>query len=359
MARILFSLSSYGTGGREKQLTEIVRGLKGHSLHLMLKNYSGHFFPSVKDRLDSYLDMKLKKLSFSGPLRMISYIREIKPDIVIPFCFTSANIILAIKHIMLMDYKILCYTIRDTMPFGNRLYIPNRIFLSLQRHVIANSGAGLKAYGQEGRKGRYLIKNGIDLSSIPLISRKEARQALGLEQSLFIVSMLARLDDSKDHRTLLDTALILKDRGILFLIIGDGKNKKSIKDRIKQLGLEDTVRMLGYRSDVYDILTASDISLLLSFKEGIPNAVLESYACSRPVIASGSGGLEEIICHGTDGFLLSQGNAGAVADKILYLMDNPQITCEMGKNARQKILCDFSSQRLISELNTLINKILG
>ncbi len=361
MARILFSLSSYGTGGKEKQLTEIIRGMRHHSIHLLCKNYSGHFFPSIRSCLDSCLDLGKKRLSPSDLLRIKRYVKGIKPDIVIPFCFTNANIMLSLKHIFLMKYHILNYTIRDVMPFGNRSYLINRIFLNLQKHVIANSLAGLKAYRQDGKKGRYVIRNGYDTSKILKSDPSEARKALNLDDDSFIISMIARLDRTKDHDTLLQAASYLKDKGLndmIFLITGDGEKREYLADRIISLGIEDSVKMLGYRKDIENILIASDISLLLSYSEGIPNSILESFAYRRPVIATGSGGIPEIIEDGSEGFILDQGNYKAIAEKILFLRNNPEMIQKMGNNGYNKLLGSFRMDRLLLELEELIVKLL-
>lgn len=357
--RILFSLSSYGIGGREKQATMIIKNLNAYSRHLLFKRYSGHLFPSVKDSLDSYLNLEKAKLSFGDLLKMKDYIKKTDPHIVIPFCFTSANIILAIKHIFFMKFAILNYTIRDISPFGNRNYLINKIFLNLQKHVIANSHSGLSAYGQSGKKNRHVIPNGYDFSALPPISKTQARKRLDLDEKQFIITMVSRLDKSKDHDTLLNTASLLKNNNdILFLIIGDGDRREYIHREINKLGLDKKVHLYGNRQDIGEILTASDISLLLSYKEGLPNAVLESFACRRPVIATGMGGISEIIDDGINGYIMDQGDHKSIAEKILFLKERPAILDNMGDKALEKARAEFSAELLKSRLDQLINSLL-
>lgn len=364
MIRLLFTIGTLDIGGKQKQLAEIIRHIDKESfeVHLLCKNYTQSIFEYIENDLVSSLSLNKKKLSFSDIIKMKNYIKKIKPDMIIPFCLTNANIILVLKKIFFFRYKIFNYAIRDTDPFGNRNYIINKIFINLHRFVGANSRAGLKTYGQEGKNGRFVIYNGFDLSSIKDISTIEARQKLNIKKNTFTVSMIARIDDSKDHITLLKTAEYLKTKNIhdiKFIITGNGCRYNEIQKKISDMGLSRIVSLTGFQEDTAPVIKASDISVYLPVKEGIPNAVMESFAYKKPVIATTqTGAAAEIINDKTDGYILKHGDYEEIARRILNLKNNPKKITEMGEAGFLKLSQKFSIKNLISHFERIVCDIL-
>jgi L-malate glycosyltransferase len=94
-------------------------------------------------------------------------------------------------------------------------------------------------------------------------------------------------------------------RGTLWLV-GDGKLRERIVDRIKAKGIEDRVHLLGYRNDAISLLKGSDVMLMPSRVEGLPGVILEALSCEVPVIAACVGGVGEVITNGVTGFCLTE-----------------------------------------------------
>ncbi len=93
-----------------------------------------------------------------------------------------------------------------------------------------------------------------------------------------------------------------------FLFVGDGPNRKRLKERAVSLAIQDYVIFTGFTHDIPTILANTDISVLMTnaqvITEGISNSLLESMAMGVPVVASRGGGTEEVVDHGVNGFLV-------------------------------------------------------
>jgi len=123
------------------------------------------------------------------------------------------------------------------------------------------------------------------------------------------------------------------------------------------LGIEERVNFLGFREDPQVILSICDISLLSSLTEGLPNAILESMALGKPVVATEVGGIPELITDGVHGYLVSKGDHEQFACSILNL--NPERAQEMGLAAKEKAHQQFSCQAMVSNTMHVYDELLG
>jgi glycosyltransferase involved in cell wall biosynthesis len=114
------------------------------------------------------------------------------------------------------------------------------------------------------------------------------------------------------------------------VFVGKGDLKAFLKHRARQLGLQPNVAFLGWRDDVQQILPLLDVLVLPSLNEGMGRVLVEAMIAGRPVVASRTGGIPDLIRDGVDGLLVPPGDASALADAILALIQNPQRAREMG-----------------------------
>ncbi|HEY1271824.1 MAG TPA: glycosyltransferase, partial [Terriglobales bacterium] len=143
-----------------------------------------------------------------------------------------------------------------------------------------------------------------------------------------------------------------------FVFAGDGACRKDYETQVANLGLERNVLFLGRRTDVPDILTSSDIAVLPSQAEGLPNAVLEYLAAGLPTIASNVGGNAEIIRDGETGLLVPPDNPTVLAQSLLKLLRGPELASRIGAAGQQRVRNDFSFERMIEEVDKLYNALL-
>lgn len=292
---ILFVLGGLGTGGKERQLIELIHGLPRDRFvcHLFVKKHDASYLEKVKEDLGSFYSLDQEKFHVLDFLTLARHIDKIQPDIVCSWTNITSHFCLLARIFTKHPYRIINCCIRNAPIQLSVVLKLERFLYSLYSCVVANSQAGLIAYGQEGKRGRYVLYNGFDVSRVPAYSKETAREMLGFEANTFIVVMVASLTLLKDHKTLLRTARECRNQPahIQFLIVGDGTERNGLEKWVHDNGVESMVSFLGKRDDVELLFRAADISVLTStawFGEGISNSIIESMACGTPVIATDS-----------------------------------------------------------------------
>jgi glycosyltransferase involved in cell wall biosynthesis len=140
--------------------------------------------------------------------------------------------------------------------------------------------------------------------------------------------------------------------------LGDGTIKKEIEENIAELGLEDNIRILGFRKDVSELLQLMDIFVLSSTSEGLPLSVIEAMASAKPVVSTSVGGLPEIVVPDRTGFLVEAKNAGMLAEKITILLENEVLRKQMGGAGRKLVEDRYSLQAMIDNYQILYENLI-
>ena len=143
------------------------------------------------------------------------------------------------------------------------------------------------------------------------------------------------------------------------IIAGGGypEYQKKLDRLAEELHIHNHVNFLGFRNDPQVILSICDVSLLSSLTEGLPNAILESMALGKPVVATAVGGVPELITDGEHGYLVPKGDYEQFACSILNI--NPERAQEMGLAAKDKAHQQFSQQAMIDITTQVYDHILG
>ena len=166
-----------------------------------------------------------------------------------------------------------------------------------------------------------------------------------------LILSIGRLSFQKGYMFGLLAIKTLLDKGhaIQWHIIGDGPQHEEMLFHVHALGLAGHVILHGKKNkdEVNAWFNKTDIFLLTSVYEGIPNVVLEAMAMELPVVATRSGGVDEVIEHGEDGFIAEVYNPVSVANLLENLIDDKESAKRMGLAARKKILDDFTIERQV------------
>ncbi|HEX2017210.1 MAG TPA: glycosyltransferase [Solirubrobacteraceae bacterium] len=182
-----------------------------------------------------------------------------------------------------------------------------------------------------------------------------ARHGLGLGSSDVLVVAVGRLDPAKGFATLVSafehvTAAVPQAR---LLIAGDGPGRDGLKTLVDNHGLSGTVTLLGHRDDVPDLLAAADLAVSSSVSEASPLAVMEYMASGLPIVATGVGGVPELIESGKHGVLVEPSDPRALASAIIDRLRDPAGSKAMGRAARDRQRAHFDVRRTIAELERL------
>jgi glycosyltransferase involved in cell wall biosynthesis len=215
-----------------------------------------------------------------------------------------------------------------------------------------------------GRADQYrVIPLGFELAGLAALddgARKAARAALGIDEGSHVVATVGRLTAIKQHRLFLETAAIVaaRDPGAVFLIVGDGELRGELESRARALAIEARVRFLGWRRDLAHVYAATDVFLLTSRNEGTPVALIESLAAGVPGVSTDVGGVRDVITGDEVGLLAPFGDAGALADRVLTLLGDPDRRRRMGDRGRQSVTARYTLDRLVDEVERLYRDLL-
>ena len=178
-----------------------------------------------------------------------------------------------------------------------------------------------------------------------------------------VVLVVGALVRRKGHAVLLDAAARLARRGIgaRYVFCGDGSARTELARQAEQLGLGTTatVRFMGWRDDVPRLLAASDVVVLPSLHEGLGIAALEAMAAGRPVVASRTGGLAEVVIHDSTGWLVAPGDGGALADALEAAIRDPERRRRFGMAGRERVAGEFSMARMAARNEELYRCLVG
>ena len=191
--------------------------------------------------------------------------------------------------------------------------------------------AGLEA-GACRRERSVVIHNAVDVAGAPRSRHDRAVPRL---------IAVGRLKAPKDFMTLVRVLAALPAESFEALIVGDGPDLPELEAEIRRLGLEDRVELAGERSDVPELLAASDVFVLSSRSEGLPVSVLEAMAAELPVVASAVGGLAELVEDGETGILVPAGDESALAQALRTLVGDPGLRRKLGAAGRARAEAQF------------------
>lgn len=208
----------------------------------------------------------------------------------------------------------------------------------------------------------HVIHNGFDFSvfdSIPADVRQTIRAALGIPVDAPVVTIVANLRSVKDHVTFLKAARLVADNSpeTRFLIVGEGPERSGLEDLCKDLGLQSQVIFLGKRTDIPQILCASDVGVLSSKSESFSNAVVEYMAAGLPVVATDVGGVREAVDDGINGFIVPVGNSALMGKHITELLNTNSMD-RMGQESRQRCIERFALKSMVEKTGYLYERFL-
>jgi glycosyltransferase involved in cell wall biosynthesis len=183
------------------------------------------------------------------------------------------------------------------------------------------------------------VPNGIDLArATPRKLRTSTRAELGIPESAPIVISVGAFTEEKDPLAQVKIAkrVIERHPNVIFLMVGDGPLAARTQDAVTAAALSQSVRLLGPRSDIADLLAASDGLLLASRTEGMPAVVIEAGIVGLAVAAYSLAGVPEVVDDGRTGLLTTPGDVTSLADRVLHLLDDEDARTAMGEAARIK-----------------------
>jgi glycosyltransferase involved in cell wall biosynthesis len=358
--RLLFVCTTLAVGGFERHIGQLVPGLRDRGFApaaVTLRN-EGAIFDNLRGMgiPTRFADIR-SRLDLSGLRRAV--FDSDHPDVVISQSI-DAHVVAAIigrragaPHVALEHAA------------------PELLRHSRRRHVLAyrwvaprvqRAVALSKSQIPELLRLRYgegtirVIPNGIP-ELRPVRAPSEVRAELGIAQDDFLVSLVAMLRPEK-RAELFVQAVIAANRAepsVRGVVVGGGEEF----DRIRACAAASSgiVRVLGERSDIADLISASDAVGLSSVAECLPLAVLEAMALARPVVATDVGGLRDLVVDGESGLLVPPNDPGALAAAMIQLAKDPDLALAMGSAARLRYERSYTVDAMIDAYADLFDEL--
>lgn len=199
----------------------------------------------------------------------------------------------------------------------------------------------------------HVIYNGIDIpiNKYPV----NLHETYNLPPDSKIIFSAGRIDYQKGFDLLIKVAVKAKNQGLnwQFLIAGEGKIKQNLIASSKNKKVSELIHFIGFSDQIPALLEASDVFVLPSRYEGMPNALLEAMACGKASVATDVNGAPELVEHGISGFLVESENTGQIFDRLNELLSEEKLQKSMGKEAFLRVKNHFTINKMIDKLEAL------
>jgi glycosyltransferase involved in cell wall biosynthesis len=365
--KILFLIDSLRSGGKERRLVGLLKGLKEYpdircEIAVMSKDV---YFKEVFEQ-----GMKIHYLIRKGRKdpRIIFILNRLcktfQPDILHTWGYFAAMVALpvVIRRNVKFVNGFITYAL-SIKPFG-KLWFGEKLTFPFSNVVLANSMAGLKTHNLTPSDKNVCITNGFDFARLDHIIDKEVmRKKFGI-QTKYIVGMIANFRPAKDYATYIKAAekILSKRKDVTFLCVGAGGHLEESK-RLVGEQYSDNIKFLGEQPSIESIANILDVGVLAcnikGHAEGMSNSIMEYMALGKPVVASESGGNRELVAHGETGLIVQPFNVEEMACRIEELLDDENLNKKMGNAGRKRIENEFDMKKVTSAYVNLYRNVLA
>lgn len=348
-------------GGAEEHILTLLRGLDRQYFDLCLV-----CTPEVAKKLrpDLPTDVELVPLRLSKPtqlgsaFRLARVLQERRVDILHSHLFYGSLFASPIGWLCRVPVIVETPHVREHWRQGwlKSRFVADRLAGRFVDYYIAVSEANGRYLVQ--RKGLpaqkvIVIRNGCDIGRFDpgRPAPPSLKKSLGFDDSDPVMMVLGRLEPQKGHRVLLDalSAVRREHPRVRLVCVGEGDRREHLENQACALGLEDSVRFVGYQTNVADWLALADLTVLPSFYEGLPLVAIESLAAGRPVVATAVDGTPEVVVDGKTGLTVPPGDVARLADAICRLLREPELRRSLGRAGRDWVSGHFSQQQQLRQ----------
>lgn len=342
MKKIMIVMSAIDVGGAQRFCLNLAMYLSSidydYQVVFLRKGKSKELREEFVQHKIKFEELKCESVTSSLP-KLISILHKERPDIILS-SVGNVDFITSVARIFTPCSKLLLR--KANVIFDNQRRWTNRLKLKFESLVctkmIALTNEMREDYIQYGftLNKSIVINNMIDMNYIKKRCREEHEifPWFSMGQGKILIAN-ARMVPEKRYDILIVAFRIVRNEfpDTKLIILGDGKLREDIEKKISP-DLRDNVALLGFQNNPYYYLMNSDIFVLTSDYEGFPNVLIEAMACGLPVVSTNSKtGPKEIVKDGFDGYVVPRGDAKALAESIMKLISNDNLTDEFSKNA--------------------------
>jgi glycosyltransferase involved in cell wall biosynthesis len=346
-------MTTFEPGGTERQMIELIRRLSPArwTVHVACFHARGAWFDRVASAAASVTEFPItsfRKPSVVG--QVVAFGRWCRAHrIAIVHTTELYSNIFALPAAALANVPVRIGNRREINPDKTSAQIAlQRAAYACAHTVIANSHAAARRLVFERVPARKIavVPNGLDIPPLAPKSAPTGRRT---------IIVVANLRPEKGHDVLIAAAghVLQRFPDARFEVVGDGPERVRLTALATATGLSRSFSFLGHRDDVAARLGSADIFVLPSRSEAFPNAVLEAMAAGLPIVASGVGGIPELIVDGRNGLLVPAGDSDALAERLCRLMADEPLAARLGGAARATAEAHNSFDRMVAVFESL------
>lgn len=361
--KILHVITSLGTGGAEKLLVDMLPRLRDMGCDVELLVFDGTPTPFMQRLQDS--GIVVHRLHAHGgvysPMNVALLMPYMRRYDVIHTHNTACQLYVPMAHLLAGGKAKLVTTEHST--YNRRR--DKWYFKPIDRWMYDRYSAIASVSDKStrllcdyiGTDRVMTVENGIDIGAYAdAVPADRQIMVPDYKEHDVVVTMVAGFREAKDQDSLIRAISVLPDNYKLCLV-GDGMRRSEIEALVASLGMQGRVRLMGVRSDVAQILKASDVNVLLSHWEGLSLSSVEGMASGRPFVASDVDGLREVV--GGNGVLFSDGDYRQLADVLQHLMTDKAEYARVSKacvDAAKRYDIAVTARRYYEIYNTLCQR---
>lgn len=373
MINVLFVILQTEMGGSERLVHTLV-----HSIDRSVFNpFVAWFFGDapLKEFTDLHVPLfhvpKKKRIDFSAMKKLSDIVRENNIHVVNAHHFMS--LVYTFYGCKIANRRRLIYTEHSAWEIDaltERWKIMGSFLLKrVDASVGVTSAVSLQIQSafKTNEAKTFVIENGVDISRFSR-SRDKAKMlaSLGLREGEKVIGIVANFKKIKNHMYLLKAfnGLIKEYENVRLLLVGQGyrndpeDTEMEIRSFIEKNGLDDKVMILGYRSDVPDLLSIMDIFCLTSFSEGLPISLIEAMAAGLPLVGTDVNGIKEVIIQNRNGILVDVNNVDEMKRALLALLGDESLRNKMGKESRYLVESQYSLNGFVRQYEDLFKSLM-
>lgn len=375
--RVLFLITGLGRGGAESQVVLLAKGLKARGWQVEVVSMIPPDSEGPKGELASSdipvhsLSMLRGKPSLRGVWRLARLVREFRPQ-VLHAHMIHANLLARVVRFLVPIPVVVC-TAHNTVEIGRSFgterstHLVYRLtdFLCDLTTQVSREGYDRFLKGKAVRPDRLrFVPNAVDIQRFAPNPHAglRLREELGIERDTFLWLAVGRLEEPKDYPTLFKafSRVLTEYPRAQLLVAGHGALEKELRQMVGSLGLQTSVRFLGLRKDVPDLMKAADAFVMSSAWEGMPMVLLEAHATGLPIVATDVGGNREVVQDGLTGYLVPSKDAGALASAMLKIMTLPKDErIAMGLRGREWVEERFSLKAVLDQWESIYTELMA
>jgi glycosyltransferase involved in cell wall biosynthesis len=367
--RILLLSTSMGMGGADKLILTAARAMQahGHDVQIVSLTELGPMGVEARELGIPTESLKMPRgvPDPRGMLRLITLVRSWRPDVVHSH-MVHANLMARVLRLF-VRIPVLISTIHNIYEGGRLLMAGYQLSNGLVDHITIVSEAAAERFVRERIVPRELltvVPNGVDIDlfrNVPPETRHSLRHSLALDQE-FVWLAVGRFEIAKDYPTMLRAFAAVREREpqSVLLLVGRGSLREETGALAAELGLGSSVRFLGVRQDVPEVMSAADGYVMSSAWEGMPMVLLEAAAAALPIVATNVGGNGEVVRDNESGYLVPPREPAALADAMRRLMHLAAAERRlMGSRGREHVRIHYGLDRVAEDWERLYADVLA